>query len=88
MDVQVVRFAETNFITPVGAGQHQKGDDMEEKLTMTVDEVAKALSLSRGKTYELCRQQVIPTLRLGRRLLIPKAALEKMLEQVGEPEDE
>ncbi len=53
----------------------------EDKLTMTVDEVASVLGISRGLAYEKCRTGEIPTVRIGRRLLVSRRALERMLDQ-------
>ena len=52
-----------------------------ERLTLTVDEAAHRLGISRGLAYELARCGQLPVVRLGRRLLVPKAALEHMLTQ-------
>lgn len=57
---------------------------MENKLTLTVSETAKLLGLSRASAYSLAAQGVIPTIRLGRRLVVPKIALEKMLAEAGQ----
>ena len=51
-----------------------------EKLTLTITEAAQLLGISRTTAYELARQGKIPVLRLGKRLVVPKAALERMLE--------
>lgn len=51
-------------------------------LTFTVDEVAKLFGLARNSCYGAVRRGEIPSLRIGRRILIPRAAVEKML---GEP---
>jgi excisionase family DNA binding protein len=53
----------------------------EEKLTMTVDEAASVLGICRGLAYEKCRTGEIPTVRIGRRLLVSRPALERMLDQ-------
>lgn len=42
-----------------------------EKVTMTVDEVGKALGISRPKAYELTEQADFPLIRIGRRKVIP-----------------
>jgi excisionase family DNA binding protein len=47
---------------------------------MTVGEAAAALGISRGLAYQAARDGNIPTIRIGRRLLVPRRALEKMLE--------
>ncbi len=49
---------------------------------LTVMEAAKLLRLSRGSAYEGIRSGQIPSIRIGRRLLVPRRALEKMLEGV------
>ncbi len=52
-------------------------------LTLTVPEVAKVLGISRNSAYVLARQGTIPTLRLGRRIVVPRPALERMLQGNG-----
>ena len=47
--------------------------------TYTVEEAARLLGVSRGVGYEAARRGELPTIRLGRRLLVPKIALERML---------
>ncbi len=54
-----------------------------ERLTWTIEEAAKALGVGRGTAYELARTGQIPSLRLGRRLVVPRAALMKLLEGQG-----
>ncbi len=49
------------------------------KLTFTVEEVAKMLGIGRNSAYEAVARGEIPTIRVGKRLLVPKAALEKLL---------
>ncbi len=52
-----------------------------ERLTMTVKEAGDALGISRATAYMLANTGQIPTIRLGeRRLVVPRAALMKMLE--------
>lgn len=48
-------------------------------LVLTVDEVAKVLRVSRQTAYEAVRRGELPTLRMGRRILVPRAALLKLL---------
>lgn len=45
----------------------------------TLSEVARVLRISRGAAYEAARRNEIPTIRIGRRLLVPCQALEKLL---------
>jgi excisionase family DNA binding protein len=56
-----------------------------DSLILTPTETAKLLRIGRGTAYEQIRLGTIPSIRLGRRILIPKAALMKMLEEVEEP---
>jgi excisionase family DNA binding protein len=51
----------------------------EEQPTMTVEEVAAALRLSRASAYRAISRGEIPSIRLGRRLVVPTAALRDML---------
>ncbi len=58
----------------------------EPKLVFTVEEAASALGISRGLAYQLVKTGDIPTLRFGRRLLVPRARLAALLSdpQVGQ----
>ncbi len=49
----------------------------EDPLLVTVPEAARLLRISRNLAYELVRQERIPFIRLGRRLLIPRRGLEE-----------
>ncbi len=50
-----------------------------EKLVYTVQETAEILNIGMNKAYELIQQNQIPFIRVGRKFLIPKQALEKWL---------
>ena len=50
-----------------------------DKLTLTVDETAKILGVGRNSAYEAIARGEIPVVKVGKRLLVPKAALEKLL---------
>jgi excisionase family DNA binding protein len=50
-----------------------------QRLTMTVEEAAQVLGISRATAYEAVGRGEIPCIRIGKRILIPKAALEKMV---------
>ena len=52
-----------------------------DRLTLSVEEAAHLLGISRGLAYELARSGQLPVVRLGRRLLVPKVSLELMLAQ-------
>ena len=53
----------------------------DQNLTLTVSEAAAALKIGRGLAHEAIRRGEIPAIRVGRRLLVPRRALEKLLEQ-------
>ena len=43
-----------------------------------------ALGISRAFAYECVARGDIPCIRIGRRILVPKIAVEKMMESAGE----
>jgi excisionase family DNA binding protein len=47
--------------------------------TMSVTEAAATLGIGRTLAYELARNGELPTIRLGRRLVVPRRALERLL---------
>ena len=47
--------------------------------TYTVPETAKILGIGRNQAYEAVRTKQLPSIRIGNRLLVPRAALERML---------
>ncbi len=51
-----------------------------ERQVLTVVEVAQVLGLSRNATYEAIRRGDIPSIRVGRRVVIPIVSLKKMLD--------
>jgi excisionase family DNA binding protein len=54
---------------------------MEDKLTLSIEEAAKVLGIGRNLCYERVKTGEIPVIKIGRRLLVPKKALEKLLEE-------
>ena len=50
-----------------------------EKLTLTPKETANQLGIGLNKVYELINRKVIPSVRVGRKLLIPVESLENWL---------
>ena len=52
-----------------------------EKLTMTVEEVGKAMGISRPKAYELASRADFPVIRVGKRKVIPIDAFRRWMEQ-------
>jgi excisionase family DNA binding protein len=42
------------------------------------------LGIGRNSVYEAIRQRQIPALKIGRRIVIPRAALQRLLEGAGQ----
>ena len=51
--------------------------------TMTVKEAAKRLGIGRDQGYAAAHLGQIPTIKIGRRLLVPVSAFENMLANAG-----
>ena len=52
--------------------------------TVTIETTARVLNVGRSSAYAAAAAGEIPTIRVGRRLLVPSAALRRML-QIEEP---
>jgi len=64
-------------------------NNMTDSLVLTPMETARLLRIGRGTVYEQIRLGVIPSIRMGRRILVPKVALQRMLERAkGEGADQ
>ena len=59
-------------------------------LTMTIPEIAKILGISRGLAYDLARRDAlpVPVIKLGRRMVLSRKAVEKVLSGNTEVSDE
>jgi excisionase family DNA binding protein len=55
-------------------------NNSDQRLVLNVEEARVVLGLSRGLMYEAIRRGEIPSLRIGRRILIPRVGLARMLE--------
>jgi len=58
-------------------------ENFEERIVYTVSEAARLLGISRPSAFQGIERGEIPHIRVGRRILIPKAALEKLLANAG-----
>lgn len=55
------------------------------KMTLTVEEMAEQLGISRSVAYQLIKEKGFPSIRVGeRRVIIPVKSLEKWLEDMAE----
>lgn len=52
---------------------------------LTVEEVADVLRIGRTAAYQAVKAGEIPSLRLGRKIRVPRAALERLLEPDASP---
>ena len=53
--------------------------ERDERRPYSVDEVAAILGIARGSAYEAVRRGDIPSIRVGKRILVPRARLHAML---------
>lgn len=51
-----------------------------DKKTLTVPEAGEILGIGRSAAYEAARTGDLPTIRIGKRILVPMVALERLLE--------
>lgn len=58
--------------------------DGSSSLVLTVEEAARLLGISRALAYELVARRQLPHLRLGRRIVIPRRALEALLGEANQ----
>ena len=54
-------------------------DELGGRATITIEQAASVLGVSRGTAYESARAGELPTLRLGRRVLVPVPKLLALL---------
>ena len=63
-------------------GDVQLNTGIDKRLCITVPEAAEMLGISRNFGYRLVKEGKLPVIRLGeKRLVIPRAALDRMLEE-------
>jgi excisionase family DNA binding protein len=59
-------------------------NEVMERRTYTVEEAGQIIGLSRNGAYRLVRQGLIPTVQIGRKLFVPRAALDKLLDPLNQ----
>ena len=57
--------------------------DSIQPITYTVPEAAKLLRIGRNQGYEAVRSGELPSIKIGKRILVPRVALERMLSKVA-----
>jgi excisionase family DNA binding protein len=55
------------------------------RLTLSVTEAAGVLGISRAFAYVLVARGELPSLRLGRRVVVPRHALEQLIDKPDQP---
>lgn len=55
-----------------------------EKLVLTASDIQTALGIGRRQTYELLNRADFPTVRLGRKILVPREAFLRWLDAQAE----
>jgi excisionase family DNA binding protein len=51
------------------------------RATVSVTDAARQLGIGRNQAYEAAARGELPTIRIGKRILVPKAALARLLQQ-------
>jgi len=65
-------------IGPVALQEQDQAVD-EDRLTYTLTEAARRLGISRALAYQAAHRGELPVCRIGRRMLVPRAALDRLL---------
>ncbi|MGP8160244.1 MAG: helix-turn-helix domain-containing protein [Candidatus Dormibacteria bacterium] len=59
-----------------------------ERVTMTINEAAVRLGISRGSAYAAARRGDLPVIRINRRIVVPRVAFQRWLEAAAAPSGE
>jgi excisionase family DNA binding protein len=59
-----------------------------DRLTWTITEAAQVLGISRATAYEAAHRGELPVRLIGRRMLVPRVALLRLLEQEASPDSQ
>jgi excisionase family DNA binding protein len=54
--------------------------DKTERMTYDIVEAGRRLGLGRNGSYEAAKRGEIPTIKIGKRILVPKARFDRMLD--------
>jgi hypothetical protein len=64
-------------IASTGFGKHERGPLVRQ--TYCLEEVAQLLGIGRNQAYEAARRGDFPTIRIGKRIVAPKAPIDRLL---------
>ena len=82
-DNHIVGIELLNVSKPIVTKRDKKEEIVDDKLTLNIEETAKMLGIGRNLCYDRAKAGEIPVIKIGSRLIVPRAALMKML---AEPE--
>jgi len=71
----MITFGESNTVESATMRRKRSAD----RLTYDVEEAGIKLGIGGTQAYEAAKNGELPTIRIGKRLLVPKAALDRML---------
>ena len=71
---------------PAVAADQQAHPATDDRLTWTVAEAARLLGISKDTAYEAARRGELPVKVFGRRMLVPRGALLRLLDGAHEPD--
>lgn len=54
----------------------------DKRATVSVEDAARILGISRGLAYQMVHEGKLPCLRFGKRMVVPKKALDHLLEEI------
>lgn len=74
----------TEAIDPAGT---ERQLPLTERLAISVEEAGMLLGISRDLAYDLVSRNELPSVRLGRRVVVPRRALEDMLRRMTDAAD-
>jgi excisionase family DNA binding protein len=70
-------------VEPVVLSPKIQPEQQEESLLLNVSEGARLLRVSRSRVYELVHSRQIPSIRFGKRILLPRAALIRFIDEAA-----
>ncbi len=73
--------------TTLSTTRQRRRDPLESSLLLSVPDAATLLGVSDRYTWDLVRSSELPSVRLGRRVLVPRAALERIASPTGAEAD-
>lgn len=75
-------------LTMFGAAEQQPSEPIRNypKMSLTVDDLAAELNISRNTAYALAVRKDFPSFRIGRRLLVNRAMLQVWMDQNCNPQ--